>query len=342
MKLRLLHTVFVLVLSYACFGQVKIGVTITNPTDVHLCNTSDFIEIEVRNISASAVTSIETQVVMPTGMTYVASSISSSNVTEKNVTDLTKPTFSIPNLSITQAATFKIKVNTQCAMSSFLNNGGLAVLRTTTLYSGGTVTKNSSPLNIKQPSLQIASITNQLKTADLGEIYVRLITIKNNGTGKLKDFVFERDYQHGQALLGTTGGVITQSGTKTTSTVSSTHLTAIGNNDAYLDLNETFVFKDTIMVQACSNLKANYEAKWGCNSQICSSTKSSGNTTITAKNPNLEITVTPSSSKCLGSSIQHFSKCEYGLLCLQPFSNFNQYNYVPNCCVWHTYIHLTL
>ena len=171
LRLRLIYILLTVIAVFTANAQSKLGVTITNPGDIHLCIKSDFITIEVRNISASTVTGIETKVLLPSGMTYITGSITGSGVSEKDTSNLSQPVFNISNLSITQARELKIKVRTGCSISSFLNSGGLAIIRTTTAYSGGSVSANGNVLNIKQASLVVQSITNQLKVAYKYEKY---------------------------------------------------------------------------------------------------------------------------------------------------------------------------
>ena len=206
LRLRLIYILLTVIAVFTASAQSKLGVTITNPGDIHLCIESDFITIEVRNISASTVTGIETKVVLPSGMTYVTGSVTGSGVTEKDTSNLSQPIFNVSNLSITQYRELKIKVRTACSISSFLNSGGLAIIRTTTAYSGGSVSANGNVLNIKQASLVVQSITNQLKVAYKYEKFERQIAVKNTGSGKLTSLTFSRTYNTGQVLFVTSGG----------------------------------------------------------------------------------------------------------------------------------------
>ncbi len=305
MKGRISYIIVACLWSIFSLGQSKVNVTITNPTDIHLCTNSDFLTVEVRNISASTVSGIETKVELPNGIAYISGSLSSSNVTEKNISNLSQPVFNIPNLGITQSATFKIKLNTSCGLSAFLNNGGLAQAKTTTLYSGGSVSQNSSAFNIKQPSLQIMGMTNQLKTADLNEVFERKITFQNNGAGKLASFSLIREYFSGQQLIASNGGTITTAGGKTTSQLDSNDFKTIGNSDIFLDFGESFVFTDSIRVVGCTNLSARYIVEWGCNGAICVSRRYGANTTITSKIAQLVFSRTSSTSTCLSDQYEH-------------------------------------
>ena len=300
-----LYITFFFAVSLSALAQSKLNTTVTNPSNFYLCIASDYLEVEVRNISTSSVSGIETKITLPAGITYISGSLSGAGIGEKNITDLTNPVFSLPNLATTQFSLIKIKLNTPCGASTFLNSGGLAIIKTITLYRGGSVSKNSNVLNIKQPSLIIPTISNQLKTADLGEKFERKISVKNSGSGKLKNLTFKRTYTAGQGLISYDGGTTTQSGYVTTSALDSSDFKTVGNGDIYLDFNETFIFTDSIEVLLCSNLAASYATSWRCDSTFCNTTQKSGNISISAKKPNLIITATSAATSCLSDTYTH-------------------------------------
>ena len=308
MRLRLIYILLSVIAVFSASAQSKLGVTITNPSDIHLCIKSDFITIEVRNISASTVTGIETKVILPSGMTYVTGSLNGSGVTIKDTSNLAQPIFTISNLAITQVRELKIKVRTACSISSFLNSGGLAIIRTTTTYSGGSVSANGNVLNIKQASLVVQSITNQLKIAYKYEKYERQIAVKNTGSGKLTSLTFTRKYNTGQVLFYTSVSATSTSGTFTTSNLDTTDFKTIGNNDIYLDLNETYIFTDSIQVVACSNFNVTYGLSWGCYGSSCQTTSAAANTTLSTIVPSLTITPTSNTTNCLSDNILHDQK----------------------------------
>jgi len=308
LRLRLIYILLTVIAVFTANAQSKLGVTITNPGDIHLCIKSDFITIEVRNISASTVTGIETKVVLPSGMTYITGSITGSGVTIKDTSNLSQPVFNISNLSITQARELKIKVRTGCSISSFLNSGGLAIIRTTTAYSGGSVSANGNVLNIKQASLVVQSITNQLKVAYKYEKFERQIAVKNTGAGKLTSLTFSRTYNTGQVLFFTSGGSTSTTGTTTTSILDTADFKTIGNNDIYLDLNETYIFTDSIQVVSCTNLNVTYGLSWGCYGSACQTTSAAANTTLNNILPALTITPTSNTTNCLSDNTAHDQK----------------------------------
>ena len=232
-----ISVLIILISIFSSFAQSKLNVKINNPSQVDLCIESDYLEIDVRNTTTSIVSGIETKVNFPKGITYSYGSLSGTGVSEKNISNLSNPVFSLSNIGVAQSRIIKIKLNTSCDISLFLNNGGLAIVKTTTLYSGGSIQKNGSVLNIKQPSIGIQNITNQLKTANLGDIYNREITLKNSGLGKLKQFSFNRFYNNGQNLIAYNGIKTVKNGLNYTTTLYSNDFKTIVNNDIYFDYN---------------------------------------------------------------------------------------------------------
>lgn len=288
------------------FAQSKLSVSISNPSDVHLCIPSEFLTIEVRNITTSTVSGIETEVELPTGVTYIPGSLGGNLATEKNISNLSKPVFTVSNLGLAQAAQIKIKLNVACGISTFLNNGGLAVVKTTTIYAGGSIAKNSSPLNVKQPSLQIQSISNQFKTVTrVGESFSRQVTLKNSGGGKLARVVLRRKVQAGLTITTAGGATVYQNGDTTITVLDSTDFKSIGNGDIYLDLNESIAVTDIVKVKLCSNLSESFWADWGCNSEKCKITTASANVSISNIGPDLIISSKSSTSNCIDNSSTH-------------------------------------
>lgn len=285
------------------FAQAKLAITISNPSNLTICQESDFLKIDVRNITTSTVTGIETSVELPFGMEYIKGSLSGNGISEKNTSDLNKPVFSVDDLAITKSAIIEIKIKPSCSTGSYISSGGLAVIKTTTLYAGGSINKNSSPLNIKQPSLQIQSISNQLKTADIGEVFVREIVLKNNGAGNIKNFAFRRIYPKGLKLKGVSGGIVSSNGDTTWSLIDSATLVKHGNKDRFFDLKETITLTDTIEVLSCQNLTVNYLTYWGCDKVWCKAISSAANVIISAKAPILTITPVATFTRCFDPSV---------------------------------------
>ncbi|MBR9861483.1 hypothetical protein GYB22_12215, partial [bacterium] len=289
-------------------GQNKVAISISNPSNMDVCLESEYLEIEVRNITTSTVTGIETEVELPTAVTYVSGSLNTSGASEQNISNLSKPVFSLPSIGIASAVTLRIKIVADCDVINFLNGGGLAVIKTTTTYSGGSTSKNSNPLSIRQPSLQISNITNRFVTTDLGSVVVRQITVRNVGSGRLGELTLRRITQSGVEFIGSNRNTtISTNGDTIRTKLDSNQFngTYIGNSDNYLDYNEAVTTTDTIKVLSCSNLVVYYTASWGCFGSTCDQFNASTNVTISTRSPRLLFTPTSNTSACMSGSNQH-------------------------------------
>ncbi len=284
------------------YGQASLNLDYVNPSEIVICGDEVEFEIEVRNITTSTVTGITVDVDLPSGVKYVVSSLSGSNVSENNVSNLNVPVFSVNDIPITKAVTFKISIEADCDLSNLVNNGGLATIKLTSDYSGGSLSISTKPLSVREPSLNIKDITNRFATVDLGDTIVRKITLYNTGQGGAHKFLFTQVNQNGMKVIGTSGGSITISKDTIRSVFDSTHFKLTGNKDAVLDLNETVVIYDTIVVLTCDRLKSTYRLEWGCGGKLCDVVTSSANLTVSTRAPKLSIRVTDGKTPCLDAS----------------------------------------
>jgi len=292
------------------FGQSKVNITSVTPSSVHVCADASWLEIDVRNITTSTLSGLTAEVILPTGMKYVTSSITGTGVTEANVSNPQKPLFDLPTLKLANSVSFKIKITAGCDIISFLANGGLAQAKVEVFYSGGKTTHNTTPLTIYQPSVKITSVTNQFATADLNTVLVRSITITNGGKGKIEQVNFQQVNQKGLNITGYSGGSTSTSGDTIWSDFTQSNISKVGNKDGYLDQNETLTIYDTILVSSCNDLKSYYSLKWGCDGSICETDYASATVTISTKTPTLAFTPKSSTTICFANSNKHLQELE--------------------------------
>jgi PKD repeat protein len=298
-----------------CFGwfspalsQNKVNITSVTPSRIHLCAEAGWLEIDVRNITTSTLTSLSSKLTLPTGMKYIKSSLSGTGVTESNISDLQKPIFDLPDLKLATSVKFKVQVEATCPMINFLDNGGLAIAKVVVVYPGGKVSQNTSPFNIVQPSVKITSVTNQFATVDLGSVVSRIITITNGGKGKVNQIQFQQINESGMKITGYSGGNTSTSGDTIWSSFDKSHISQVGNKDSFLDQNETLLIYDTILISSCTKLKSYYSLKWGCDGSTCATDFSSATVTISTRTPVLSFTPKSSTTVCFANSNKHLQE----------------------------------
>ena len=303
--MRGIALLLILFLNQLGIAQGKLAITLINPSDIHICQEGKYLDIEIRNTTLNTVSAVTAAVELPNGFYYDLGTVSGTGVTESNVTNLSKPVFAMGNIGVATARTFKIKVKTDCGLSSFLNGGGLAAYKVIVSYTGGNQSKISSPLTVLQPSLVFSSISNQLNTVDIGDVFIRELKVKNEGSGKLSKIEILRITKSGIKLTGTNKGVSSASFDTTITTLDSTFLKTIGNGNIYLERNEHFELIDTFKVLNCNNLSVNYKLNWYCGASICKQKTNSANSTISSKSPSIVLTNKSSVTSCLESSTSH-------------------------------------
>jgi gliding motility-associated-like protein len=270
---------------------------------LQLCGDRAEVSIDVRNITTSSVTGNEVKLDLPTGIWYEKGSVSGTGVSEKTVTNLNEPTFSLPDLAVTKSSTFTIKIHADCDLEGFLTGGGVASIEATASYTGGKTSHKSLPLTIHQPSVNVSNITNQFYSGGLGDQFIRIITISNNGSGPVEQFDLRQISEAGILHLGYSGGTVTASGDTLFAHFDTTAFKKVGNKDIWLDKNESVVLRDTVRIAACQKLASTFRLTWGCNKKICKSLTYKTNIQLVNKSPKLEFLPGATLNSCFDPAV---------------------------------------
>jgi len=268
-------------------GQSKVNITSKLPSSIGICGASQKIEMDVRNITTGSVSGISVTLTLPSGIYYEKGSVSGTGVTEKSTTNLQKPEFNLPNLTITGNSTFEVKVIADCDLTGFLTSGGIPTITAVCTYTGGSVNHKSLPLSVNQPSINVSSITNQYISASLGELFVRKLTITNGGKGGVKGFTVAQTFESGLKIVSVRGGAITKAGLRYTSSFDTSHIKLVGDKDIYLENGESIEIIDSIIVNGCNSLAESIKLSWGCNNKTCKSLSYNAQVSLKSKAPNL-------------------------------------------------------
>ena len=156
--------------AFSAFSQSnKIKISLINPSNLSVSGKSDTLQVELRNITISTLTGIEAQLTLPVGIFYIPGSLVGTGVSEKNISNLQKPIFNLPDLKITESKIFTVSLRANCDVLNFINNGGFLTNKVTATYTGGTDNYTGNAFTLKVPSIVINNITNQSFTGKLGE-----------------------------------------------------------------------------------------------------------------------------------------------------------------------------
>jgi gliding motility-associated-like protein len=288
--------------THRAFGQSKVSITSKTASEWHICSEGAWIEFNVRNVTTSTLSGLEAEITLPTGMVYTIDSFSGTGITQQTPTSTTKPKFDLPNIAVTGSSTLRLKIKALCSMADFLAKGGIPQVTCEVSYSGGSVNHSSVPLTVEQPSLKIDQITNQYVVKDLKDILVRRITLTNSGKGRVDSLRFWQNNGNSLKLISISGGQTTQNGTQTNHIFSASDFNSVGDNDDYLEQNESVIVLDSFEVIRCKNLNSDFRLTWGCEGTTCFTQTSNGLVTISNKKPKLEFKVIQDDNLCFDST----------------------------------------
>lgn len=291
----------VISLSESVFGQgSRLNITYTNPSGLSVCGTEVNASVTVRNISLSQVSGNRLTVTMPSGILYVQGSVQGNGVSERNISNLSRPQFDLPNIDVARDVQISFRVKASCDLIPDLNANRQLRFELRVDYTGNFDLIYTLPFNVTQPNLRIQNISNKFFTGDKGSVFTRTITLINSGQGPLRRFEFYQVNESGLKVLGVSGGTIRKSGDTLYASFDSSHFTQIGNKDQWLDRNEVIEIHDTLQISECTRLASRYLLRWGCEGKWCNTTNDQASALITNRAPNLVFLATGGTMTCMG------------------------------------------
>ncbi len=304
---KLLFFVFALVY-YQCWSQGNIITIGTNlPSQISVCGAARVFTITIYNPSPFIVTNDTLKLTMPPGMSYQVGSVTGTGVNELNTSIPNKPVFLLPSIiPLAQALSITITAFANCDIIAYIAGGGVVENKIRVDYTANNSQNYDSHTSltyaVKQPVLNIANITNQSYTANVGDVYTRCITITNSGLGELSQFILTDVHGTGIQINSINNGIWVNSGTTETITFNASHFSSVGNNNGLFEQGESIVICETVKVNNCYLVASNLTAKWGCYNQDCQSATLGANVVFPNLIPNIEISpMNPDMNPCLGS-----------------------------------------
>lgn len=280
----------------------RLSIQCTPPKKLSICGINDTANVQIFNITGSAVNAVNVVLNLPPGVNYVTGSVIGLGISESNISNLNQPVFSAPNIGVAQNIKLRVTLTSNCDLLQYLNSSNVPVVNVRVNYTGNFDIGSSNPFAVNVPSAQYANITNPSFVGDINSKFERKITIGNFGKGPLKELKLKRINGKDIQLFKVSNGINAFSGDTVYTTFNGTHFVKIGNKDSLLDQNETIELTDSLIIKGCKSLFANYELYWGCNGKNCLITKASNSASISNKIPNLKAIPFPSYPTCYNNT----------------------------------------
>jgi len=276
----------------------KLSISAGIPRNLNICAGNDTARVTVFNISSSTISNVKVTLNLPPGVFYIPGSFSGPGVSESNISNLNKPVFSGPTMSIGQRFTFRYHLRANCDLLTFLNGSGVPSIQARVDYLGSYDVASSVSFSVNLPSPGFASITNQTFSGNIGDRFVRTFTVTNYGKGPLTGLRIVRVNGNDVRTYGVRNGINTIKGDTIITVLGKAQIQTIGDKDTLLEQNESFVFADSMLIIGCNKLATSVEMSWGCDGLNCQLVKSNGAVTLDARSPNITVLAAGNLNTC--------------------------------------------
>lgn len=279
-------------------GRAQVSLSFVVPSEMTVCGSSKQFQVTIANNSSGQLQQVKAQIVLPTGIQYVAGTVAGTGVSEFSISNLSSVTFSLPYILVGTSYTFTFSVRASYSALAAAQSGTVFKNTVNLTYTGGSKSAQTNAYNVLYPALTITSAPNA--SVYVGQTFTRAVTIVNGGFGELSSLTLTDQFNSSLlSLLSVdkgslaSGGVITFSGAD---------FTSIGDGDALFENNETLIVTETITAIGCSSTQSTLTAKWGCDATLAESNKKYPATTITLYAPNLAFSATANFNTCFSST----------------------------------------
>jgi hypothetical protein len=299
-----------LFIAFGFMGKVFSQISIAYPSSAQSITRSlDSTLLTVQLAFGAACNATTVTVKFPTGVEYIPGSViktagGSITIAESNITDKTKPIFSLNGINSPGDITFTVKRKADCGSGA----GGKDTIAVT--GSCGTLTEaapNINSYNLLSPAISITAPV-AISNAYIGSTFARSGTITNGGNGCVDTLRFYIVYPNASIVSIRFASQIVVSGTPVTPyrTNGDTLFykifgTAFFGPGKLFCNGQTITFSENIQVKKCTTTTTIYNAGWGKNERaLCQNVSVPG--TLTMANgtaaPAANITTLQSLSFC--------------------------------------------
>ncbi|MCF8244686.1 MAG: FG-GAP-like repeat-containing protein [Saprospiraceae bacterium] len=275
----------------------------TVPSSLTVCQPGEQFTVSFTNITGSTMPSFLATVQFPTGVTYVAGSLTNVNgttVVQQNITNLGNVTFSGGSLANNASVQFTITAEAAVAAYTAAQSGTVFKNTVSVTFPGGSGSNLTNAYNLLYPALSITTVNAMAASAYVGQTFTRTVTIVNGGYGKASSITLLDTHNSNLLWVSADKGTLNPAGSILT--LSSADFAGVGDGDGFFEQNEAITITQTITASGCSSAQSTLQAFWGCNNQTSGSNLKYPYTTISLYAPTMAAAVTQSFNTCVDGS----------------------------------------
>ena len=269
--MKTLYLLFVLLVYVSVNQSDAQSITFVQPDNITVCQASEF-QIKIKNTKATPLENIEVTLKFPCEAVYVTESINGAK--ESDISDLSKPKFTMENIEGSQEVTISFLLDFPCAVHKCINSGETFSNKFSMTYDGGNLNNVTSPIyNVETPYLIFTKIEKPVMNGSKGHTLHRTITIRNTRLGSVKSFVFKDTHGEGISVSTNMGQDISTVDTALIVKFSSNDFKHVGDGDDLFEFNEELTLTENINITTCAyellHAQSVLEVVWGCHFDIC-------------------------------------------------------------------------
>ena len=270
-----------------------------------VCDEAVTFNVTYINNTGSSLSSHTLDLGLPVGIEYVSGSLSettSFGVAQSDVSDLQNPVFSCPSISSGDTVVFSVSILAKVPAIAHQQAGN--VFRNyLTLTASGTPYNHTSPsYNVLYGALSFTGIVPYTTYIQGGSTSTRTVSLVNGGNGRISTLYITETSGANIQLESISIGTL--NATKDTITLSGSDFNGVGNNDDYLDSNESISVVETLSALGCSSgtINTTFGMYWGCDAAQVTSSTATASARVTVQLPKLAISKVASISTCFNES----------------------------------------
>ncbi|MEL7533832.1 MAG: hypothetical protein AAFN10_21135, partial [Bacteroidota bacterium] len=282
----------------------SLGVT----SEVIVCDEAGTFTIEYVNGHVEPLTSQEITLAFPAGISYLASSLNDTsgyNVREDDISDFSRPVFSLDNLEPGGMLSFTVQYTASSEARDFILSGETPRNYIKLSSTQGVAIDSTDAYNVLYPSLSVLSVNPTSQLIHTNDTTTRSFNITNGGYGRISSFYVTDIYGEGIDWIASNVGQLNASGD--TLWLRDDDFASIGNGDNYLDSYETIGIVQSFVGSGCNDATVSsvINTHWACSGDWVVGTSTNAHITVNLKLPSLSLSTTQSLASCFDSGTQN-------------------------------------
>ena len=247
----------------------NIVISSPNSDTLTVCNADTF-TLQVQNNLAVPLTGALLTTGLPSGLRYVAGTVSGAS--EQNISNLSAPIFSLPDVLANQLITLKILIHVDCDAADLLDMMQVFVANISISSALGNAQFNTN-IKVETGGILIQSVSPAMLMGELGDTLERVICVQNTRVGKIGQLNFDDLHLEGfyASVLNATSQI--NGPTLYSAEFDGSFFESVGNGDRWLDQFESVCFTEQIVITSCGiptfSNPSILRAGWGCGGEVC-------------------------------------------------------------------------